>query len=567
LIPTNLLVGGMRTMSYGKEPVAGPLFYVFVLYINLLIVICVVLFKRHYQKSHAYDERVRDQYLIAGMTAMIFSITIDFLLALGIRIYPVGAIGGILLCLAAAAALLRHNLLDMKVVLRKGIALSLAVLIIFGILGIFIYLLSNAFQDFMKPVSITITIIMVFIAALLFQPVLSRLKYTVDRWFFRERFDYIQDMKKFVYETRNDLDLEQLSHSLVEKVFNGMQCQGVSLLLPVQASGDYVTYNYAGLKNRGKMYFPADSQFVAAMMRQDGVVDYHDEASFGDLPSRDREILENSGIELMVALRHNGQMAGMLLLGEKNTRAPYSGEERQLLQNVSAEVAVSLDNANHVEIIKQKQAYLQRAMNGVVHAVSILVGSRDPYTAGHQRRVAELAREIAKQMGLSDWQIMGLYIAGLLHDVGKVSVPSDILSKPGKITEGEFELIKNHCRIGYDILQRIDFPWPVTKAVLQHHERLDGSGYPDGLSGKEIILEARILGVADVVEAMSSHRPYRPALGLEQALEEIRRGSGTLYDPDIVDICLNLLNQNEAVFDRIMAAADTRHDLEFEVIK
>jgi len=170
-------------------------------------------------------------------------------------------------------------------------------------------------------------------------------------------------------------------------------------------------------------------------------------------------------------------------------------------------------------------------------------------------------------MGLSDWQIMGLYIAGLLHDVGKVSVPSDILSKPGKITEGEFELIKNHCRIGYDILQRIDFPWPVTKAVLQHHERLDGSGYPDGLSGKEIILEARILGVADVVEAMSSHRPYRPALGLEQALEEIRRGSGTLYDPDIVDICLNLLNQNEAVFDRIMAAADTRHDLEFEVIK
>jgi HD-GYP domain-containing protein (c-di-GMP phosphodiesterase class II) len=161
------------------------------------------------------------------------------------------------------------------------------------------------------------------------------------------------------------------------------------------------------------------------------------------------------------------------------------------------------------------------------------------------------------KMGLSEWQVMGVYITGLLHDVGKVAVPSEILSKPGKINQNEFSIIKNHCRIGHDILQRIEFPWPVTQAILQHHERLNGSGYPDGLSGEEIILEAKILGVADVVEAMSSHRPYRPALGLDSALEEIALGRGILYDPEVVEACLRLLAKNEPEFDRIMAAADS----------
>ena len=162
---------------------------------------------------------------------------------------------------------------------------------------------------------------------------------------------------------------------------------------------------------------------------------------------------------------------------------------------------------------------------------------------------------------------MGVYIAGLLHDVGKVSVPSEILSKPGKINASEFDIIKNHCRVGYDILQRIDFPWPVTRAILQHHERLDGSGYPEGLSGDDIVLEARILGVADVVEAMSSHRPYRPALGLDSALAEIKQGRGTLYDPDIVDACLRLFRKNEPGFDRLMAAAAASDEYVLEVIK
>jgi putative nucleotidyltransferase with HDIG domain len=198
---------------------------------------------------------------------------------------------------------------------------------------------------------------------------------------------------------------------------------------------------------------------------------------------------------------------------------------------------------------------VEKVMDGVVHALSLVVESRDPYTAGHQRRVAGLARSIANKMGLSAWQVMGIYIAGLIHDVGKVAVPTDILNKPGKISHYEYSIIKAHSQVGYEILQKIDFPWPVTTAILQHHERLDGSGYPAGISVGEIILEARILGVADVVEAMSSHRPYRPSLGLVSALEEIAANRGVLYDPQVVDACLSLLGKDKAAFDQIMAVA------------
>ena len=165
---------------------------------------------------------------------------------------------------------------------------------------------------------------------------------------------------------------------------------------------------------------------------------------------------------------------------------------------------------------------------------------KDPYTAGHQRWATRLACAIAKEMGLAEEQIEGIRMAGLIHDIGKINIPAEILSKPGHLSEIQYNMVKIHPQVGGDILREIKFPWPVAEIVLQHHERVDGSGYPQGLSGEEIILEARILAVADTVEAMSSHRSYRAAQGLERALEEISQNRGTLYDPEVVDACLRL---------------------------
>ena len=183
---------------------------------------------------------------------------------------------------------------------------------------------------------------------------------------------------------------------------------------------------------------------------------------------------------------------------------------------------------------------LQEVMGGIIQAMATALETRDPYTAGHQRRVADLACAIAVEMGLSEDELIGIRTAGALHDLGKIAVPAEILSKPSRLIETEFCLIKRHCQVGYEILQEIGFPWPVAQTVLQHHERMDGSGYPQGLSGEDILLEARVLSVADVVEAMASHRPYRPALGIDQALAEIFENKGKLYDPQVADACLRL---------------------------
>jgi PAS domain S-box-containing protein len=192
---------------------------------------------------------------------------------------------------------------------------------------------------------------------------------------------------------------------------------------------------------------------------------------------------------------------------------------------------------------------LRRAMGATIQAIAFTVETRDPYTAGHQKRVSNLARAIAKEMDLSDATIDGIRMVGAIHDIGKISVPAEILSKPGKLSETEFSLIKTHSQIGYDILKDIEFPWPIAHIILQHHERLDGSGYPRGLKGEDIPLEARILAVADVVEAMASHRPYRPTLGLDTALEEISQNKGLLYDKDVAEVCWKLFREKGFSFD------------------
>lgn len=196
--------------------------------------------------------------------------------------------------------------------------------------------------------------------------------------------------------------------------------------------------------------------------------------------------------------------------------------------------------------ITDRKAYegkLKKSIEDVIYTIGKITETRDPYTSGHQLKVSKLAIAIAQEMKLPQDKIEGIRIASLVHDIGKISIPSEILSKPSKLSEIEDKLIKNHSQIGYDILKSIEFPWPIAQIVLQHQERLNGSGYPQGLKGDDILLEAKIIAVADVIEAMSSHRPYRPALGINKALEEIYQNQGILYDPEVVNACIRLFKE------------------------
>lgn len=249
-----------------------------------------------------------------------------------------------------------------------------------------------------------------------------------------------------------------------------------------------------------------------------------------------------------VAIKYSGIILGVICLYiEEDT--PRDKKTEEFLIAMADILAGIIDRKRTRQELENSLGRVRSALGGTIQAMSLVVETRDPYTAGHQQRVANLARAIATEMGLSDQQIDGIRMAGAIHDIGKIAVPSEILSKPGKINDIEFSLIKTHAQVGYEILKTIEFPWPVAQIVLQHHERLNGTGYPMGLSGDNICIEARVIAVADVVEAMATHRPYRAALSIDKALDEISTNVGSRYDPDVVAACLRLFGEKGFVLD------------------
>ncbi|HAG09023.1 MAG TPA: histidine kinase [Desulfotomaculum sp.] len=250
------------------------------------------------------------------------------------------------------------------------------------------------------------------------------------------------------------------------------------------------------------------------------------------------EVLEKGQVKAEIPLLRKDKKAipyewtGALLKDEQENVLGVTGIGRDITERKQAEKELRLN-------LKK----LQKVTEGVIKAMALIVETRDPHTAGHQQRVSRLAKMIAEEMGLPEEQIEAIEVAAAIHDIGKINIPAEILSKPGQITDIEFSLIKTHPLVGYNILKAVEFPWPIAQIVYQHHERINSSGYPSGLSEKDILLEARILAVADVVEAMSSHRPYRPALGINTAMEEISQNKGLLYDSKVADVCIELFTK------------------------
>jgi putative two-component system response regulator len=243
---------------------------------------------------------------------------------------------------------------------------------------------------------------------------------------------------------------------------------------------------------------------------------------------------EDVAVEMMQKGAHDYLMKGNL------ARLPVAIEREM------REAVMRRERKQTREKLSISHKKIKRIFHETVEAMSIAVEKRDEYTAGHQKRVAEFAVTMGEELGYTEREAEGLFTAAALHDLGKICIPGSILNKQGKLTDEEFKLIKEHPAIGYDILKPIEFDYPVALCVLQHHERLDGSGYPSGISGKEIITGARILAIADVVEAISNSRPYRPALGTGAAIKEVNLNKGKLYDPDMVDIAVKLIKKNPA---------------------
>jgi putative nucleotidyltransferase with HDIG domain len=252
---------------------------------------------------------------------------------------------------------------------------------------------------------------------------------------------------------------------------------------------------------------------------------------------------------ICLPLNLNSRVIGALTIEAQEPYA-FDADEVRFLEELAGYLSLGIKDLQTCAAHQQAEVKLwesvgkvRKTIIEVVQAMALTLEIRDPYTGGHQRRVAQLAVAIAEEMGLDKDRLEGLRVAGFMHDIGKIAVPAEILSKPSKLSKYEFGIVKGHAQVGYEILSRVSFPWPVAQIVLQHHETLDGSGYPQGLREADILPEAKILAVADVVEAMASHRPYRPALGIDKALEEITKNKGKRYDPEAVDACIRLFTE------------------------
>jgi PAS domain S-box-containing protein/putative nucleotidyltransferase with HDIG domain len=251
---------------------------------------------------------------------------------------------------------------------------------------------------------------------------------------------------------------------------------------------------------------------------------------------------------LILPLQSEGVNLGVLSIHSAN-HAAFDDDEVVLMTKLGNDLSYGIRALRNRLDREAWACRLQVTMEETIQALASTVEFRDPYTAGHQRRVAQLATAIAREIGVAEDRITGLYLAAVIHDIGKIKVPVQVLIRPGRLSELEYEMVKTHVEAGYDILKSIDFPWPIAAIVRQHHERMDGSGYPLGIDGTELLLESRILAVADVVEAISSFRPYRPGLGIDHALEQIEAGRGTLYDSDVVDACIHVIRELNFSFD------------------
>jgi HD-GYP domain-containing protein (c-di-GMP phosphodiesterase class II) len=255
--------------------------------------------------------------------------------------------------------------------------------------------------------------------------------------------------------------------------------------------------------------------------------------------------LERRGFKSLIAVPFRlspDSMACLTAYGA--TRNSWSEAERRLMDQVASALGFGINTLRTTMAKDQYQRDLHASLEQTIQVIAGTVDQRDPYTAGHQRRVAHLCTQIARKMGLGEDRVHGLHLAASIHDLGKVGIPAEILSKPGRLTAIQYSLVKEHAQMGYEIVRGVQFPWPIADMVLQHHERMDGSGYPHGIRGDAILLESRILAVADVVEVMATHRPYRASLGIEAALEEIIAGRGKLYDAATVDACVQVFRED-----------------------
>lgn len=515
--------------------------YLFSLYFFSYVVYALFNLINAYRVSDTQAKKLQVKYVFLGM-AFGFAVGMFFSLILPVigynKLFFLGYIGPAIMVGFFAYAIFRHHLMGINIIIKKTAIYATLIALIaggyFAIISLFDYL----FQALVGHTSPIGRIIAVIIVAIAFQPLRIKIESALDKIFFKTKYDYQQTLLRFSQTLTSVLDLRELLDMIIEVIARTLKTNKVSIMLRRQDNKEmYGIVSSVGLPVVCRKWrFSKDSALAAWMINEQGIAVKESFYHQRPLPPYYFKIAAEMRFlkcAVSIPLFHKQELVGILNIGGKISGDSYSKDDLALLHNLGNEAAVAISNAHLYNDLQQ--SYLQ-----TIQALAQAIEANDEYTRGHSDRVTILAMEIAREMRIDRQDMETLKYACILHDVGKIAVIKEVLNKPGKLTAAEFDIIKLHAEKGEEIIAPVGFLAAVRPVIRHHHERYDGKGYPDGLDNGKIPLLSRIIAVADTFDAMTSHRPYRPALSAEAAVKELRRYAGIQFDPQVVDAFLKM---------------------------
>jgi putative nucleotidyltransferase with HDIG domain len=512
----------------------GPFFWTVAAPGYVLMILSIVELIRGYRTSLEANHRNRIRYLLLGLMITILASLVNFT---ELGKYPIDVAANGITSILIAYAILRYQLLDIRFVVRYGLLYSITT-VFFGLIYYFSISIVLVFSNLIVGQEVfVISIIIGALSAILLSSLRNQAQNWIDRLFFREKYNAGLMLQRLSQTTASLLNLDKLTNHILQEVIKTLHIESGAILIKASDNDNFLVIAEQKRDQHNLKDFRSDHPVIKWISQNNKTLSRNDvnlDAMFKSLWGEERRELEDFHAELFIPLNTKGEFVGLLIVGPKLSSQPYSQDDQLILSTLANQTAVAIDNARLYEELED--TFVQ-TIGALANAIDI----RDTYTSSHSQKIADWAAAVARKMGLPPDQVRAIYWGGILHDIGKIGIPDEILKKPAKLNSHEWEIIKNHTIVGANLIAPIKKISHIAPLVEFSHERYDGLGYPHGIKGEEIPIGARIISVVDSYSAMRDERPYKKPFSYEQAIDELKRNSGTMYDPTIVDAFLDII--------------------------
>ena len=503
-----------------------------------LVLVCLIDLVRGYYKTYDAQQRDRIRYLTIGFSITVLASLTNFT---PYGKYPIDIAANAITALLIAYTILRLKLLDIRVVVRLGILYSLTTAIFSAIYFLSISLVLNAFQLLSGKTVFMVSILVGALSAILLSPLRDLAQRWIDRIFYRDKYNAELMLQRLSRTTTSYLDIKKISRLIVFEISSTLHIEHGAILIKYADKGDFQVIAAEGENKHFSSGFRADHPIVTWMSRQNQPLLYHDMSLYPIFKSMWREEieeLEKFDPEIFLPLISKGELIGILVMGKKLSSQPYTRDEQLIFSTLANQTAVAIENARLYDELRE--SFVQ-SVTALANAIDI----RDTYTNTHSQQIANWAAQTARQLGCTSEEINDIYLGGLLHDIGKIGIPDNILQKPSKLNEDEWIVVHTHPKLGAELISPIKKLANVSPMIENSHERYDGLGYPNGKKGVEIPLGARIISVVDSYSAMLDKRPYKEPYSYDRIIEELKQNEGKMYDPIVVEAFLKVIQLEE----------------------